>query len=88
MKCGTCIHFDVCYVPRTTGCVEQCKNYKECPQMRQQTNFEFMQTCTKEEMEKTLTILVMQNRMYGDKELAYFNERFKIHRWLKGVHTP
>ena len=27
--CGNCTHIDVCYVPRTTGCVAQCKHYSK-----------------------------------------------------------
>lgn len=27
--CGKCIHIDVCYVPKSIGCVEQCEHFKE-----------------------------------------------------------
>ena len=38
--CGRCIHIDACLIPRSTGCVEQCKNFKEVPShLPKQTNF-------------------------------------------------
>ena len=62
-----------------------CKKFTPAPS-ELQTNEEYIRTCSTEEMEHTLTMLEMQDMVFGDKELAYVTTRLKIHRWLKEKH--
>ena len=51
------------------------------------TNEEWLRQANKEEMEHTLTMLIMKDRFFADKEFAYVNTRFKVHCWLKEIHN-
>ena len=52
----------------------------------QMTNEEWLRQANKEEMEHTLTMLIMKDRFFADKEFAYVNIRFGVHHWLKEKH--
>ena len=49
-------------------------------------NEEWLRKANKEEMEHTLTMLIMKDRFFADKEFAYVNIRFGVHCWLKEKH--
>lgn len=51
-----------------------------------QTNEERLKQANKEDMEHALTMLIMKDRFFADKEFAYVNIRFCVHCWLKEVH--
>lgn len=53
---------------------------------REQTNEEWLRQANKEDMEHALTMLIMKDRFFADKEFAYVNTRFKVHCWLKEKH--
>ena len=50
------------------------------------TNKEWLRKANKEEVEHTLTMLIMKDRFFADKEFAYVNIRFGVHCWLKEIH--
>lgn len=52
-----------------------------------QTNEGWLRQANKEEMEHTLTMLIMKDRFFADKEFAYVSIRFEVHRWLKERHN-
>ena len=69
---------------------EFTKYMESCGQWREnevQTNEEWLRQANKEEMEHTLTMLIMKDRFFADKEFAYVNIRFGVHCWLKEKHT-
>ena len=73
--------------------VENCVDYgwKDCKKFTPKpsepmTNEQWLRQATKEEMEHTLTMLIMKDRFFADKECAYVNIRFGVHCWLKEKH--
>lgn len=64
-----------------------CEFDGECENMvREMNNEEWLRQANKEEMEHTLTMLIMKDRFFADKEFAYVNIRFGVHCWLKEIH--
>ena len=88
--CGRCIHTDVCLVPRSTGCVEECKYFKEMPShLPKQTNEEYLRSCDTEQLAEFLCevwygIDEVINIMSEDGEI---NKKDAIALWLKQPHT-
>ena len=60
-----------------------CTYNGECENLEPMTHQEFIQNCNTEELEHELTMLIMKDRFFADKEFAYVNIRFKVHCWLK-----
>ena len=85
--CGRCIHIDVCLVPRSTGCVEECKYFKEMPShLPEQTNEEWFASLSTEEKADKLTdfsFWLVPNIPTEDKRERI---RKKIVEWLKQPH--
>ena len=50
------------------------------------TNQEYIQNCNTEELEHELTMLIMKDRFFADKDFAYVNTRMKVHHWLREKH--
>ena len=49
-------------------------------------NEDWLRQANKEEIEHTLTMLIMKDRFFADKDFAYVNIRFGVHCWLKEKH--
>lgn len=62
-------------------------NKEKINKQKPQTNEEWLRQANKEEMEHTLTMLIMKDRYFADKEFAYVNIRFGVHCWLKEKHN-
>ena len=58
----------------------------ECHGKGYLNNEEWLRQANKEEIEHTLTMLIMKDRFFADKEFAYVNIRFGVHCWLKEKH--
>ena len=80
--CGRCIHIDVCLVPRSTGCVEECKYFKEMPShLPKQTNEEWFCQLNTEEKAKWL-----ENKMtWAAQEQGTFTAK-GWETWLRQPH--
>lgn len=82
--CGKCIHFDVCYVPRTRGCVEICGHFKEEPK-EPLTEQEYLQTCNTEQLAEWLFRFRHNYRhTLSDADKMEIED---ISWWLKQPHT-
>lgn len=90
--CGRCIHIDTCLVPRSTGCVEECKYFKEMPShLPKQTNEEWLRSIGTRELAKELALLVLYDMPLYDRlhnvfeggESAVIDE---CEKWLKEKH--
>ena len=68
-------------------CVEEVCTMCNGSGVHEQINEEWIRTCKTEEMEHTLTMLIMKDRFFADKEFAYVNIRFGVHCWLKEKHS-
>ena len=85
--CGRCIHIDTCLVPRSTGCVEECKYFKEMPShLPKQTNEEWFCSLSTEEKAKFL------RKIYRDGRDDYVGEWYEqteadFVEWLKEIHN-
>lgn len=97
--CGRCIHKDACLVPRSTGCVEECKYFKEMPShLPKQTNEEYLRSLNTEQLAEFLIASIKKCKScasgIGADEVADcpFGEcgcHFKdeVVEWLKQSHT-
>ena len=54
--------------------------------VKQMTKEEWLRQASTEEIEHALTMLIMKDRFFADKEFAYVNIRFGVHCWLKEKH--
>lgn len=76
--CGKCIHFDVCYVPRSIGCVEICGHYKAEPK-EPMTEQEYIQSCNHKELTEILFRMIVHGSVIRP-------DRQYISEWLKQPH--
>ena len=85
--CGNCDHIDVCYVPRSVGCVEQCEHFKGRPS-GEQTNEEWfcgLSTKGKAEFLVKIELSAMPPVKRGAIDMEKFIE--EVVEWLKQPHT-
>lgn len=90
--CGNCIHFDVCYVPRSIGCVEICGHFKEEPK-EPLTNEEYIRTCSTAELVHEIHLMTSNCYVCGsdgvDYRRCYFRKKCtgpkEIEEWLKEI---
>ena len=83
MKCPTCESCEYAQYCGATEIMRKCEKHNKKVDM---TNEEWLRQANKEEMEHTLTMLIMKDRFFADKEFAYVNIRFGVHCWLKEIH--
>ena len=86
--CGKCIHFDVCYVPRSIGCVEICGHFKEEPK-EPMTEQEYLQTCDTEQLASAFFEYRYVNATPRQKLWMSASEeciKTDIVEWLKKTH--
>ena len=83
--CGNCIHFDVCYVPRSIGCVEICGHFREEPK-EPMTNEEYLRTANVDDMATMIAtkLLELARHEYGMCDVV---DREIVLEWLKQPHT-
>ena len=79
-----CDNVFACNILRPDCEVLGCNFYKP---KKEQTNEEWLRSASTEETEHAITMLIMKDRFFADKEFAYVNIRFGVHCWLKEKHT-
>lgn len=83
--CGKCIHINVCYVPRTLGCVDWCDNFCKHNDGTVQTNEEWFCGLSTEEKAKWLYTHYVNARaeeFYDKPEKTLCDYQ----KWLVDVH--
>lgn len=75
------------------GLCSKCQYFKLChnavwdkSKKKPMTNEEYIHSVSGEELEHVLTMLIMKDRFFADKDFAYVNTRMKVHHWLKEKH--
>ncbi len=90
--CGNCIHCDVCYVPRSVGCVDRCDNFcQRKTQNGEQTNEEwFCQLSTAEKAEWLDGLIAYcfgVGHITESEQEKYQNIVADVVEWLKQPHN-